>query len=151
VQQVTNAPPQFAVVTQMVQLAAAPSAAWALVRDFTAWHVWHPGIVSTDVVKGHGNTKGSVRLLTAPDGARFLEELTAHHPMSRSLRFRAIESPLPVRDWISTLHVSWMKGASCVVWQSAFTVTEAEDEAHAARAISRMARAGLDNLGNVVN
>ncbi len=83
-------------VTEKVDLPASPSRSWEAIRDFMGWQSWHPAFASTKLVKGDGNTKGSVRLLSAKDGAQFTEELVSHNPMSRSYRYRIIESPAPV-------------------------------------------------------
>jgi mxaD protein len=133
-------------VVEKIDLAAPPSATWMLVRDFMGWQHWHPEVVSTALLHGHGNTAGSVRMLTAEDGAMFTDELVAHHPMSRTLRWRVIESPLPVTDCVCALEVIWRKGGSSVLWGSAFRVKAASTQESAVRVVSAFCRAGLDNL-----
>src|SRR6187431_797011 len=62
-------------VTEKIDLNQAPAQSWAAIRDFMGWPTWHPAFAGTKLLKGEANTKGSVRLLTAKDGAQFTEEL----------------------------------------------------------------------------
>ena len=71
-------------VTEQVELAAAPAQTWAAIKDFNGWQAWHPAFASTEITKGQGNAKGTVRVLTAKDGARFTEELVSHNAASRT-------------------------------------------------------------------
>jgi hypothetical protein len=137
-------------VVEKVDLAASPSRTWDGIRDFMGWQAWHPAFADTKLVKGDGNTKGTVRLLIAKDGAEFTEELVAHNPMSRSYQYRIIESPAPVSGYVSTLEVKENKGGSTVVWSSTFTVKPGTTDEDAKKAIAGIYRLGLDNLANVL-
>jgi hypothetical protein len=137
-------------VTEKVDLAAAPSQTWETIKDFNGWQAWHPAFASTEITKGQGNTKGTVRVLTARDGAKFTEELLSHNVASRTYQYRITESPLPITGYVSTLEVKGNKGGSSVVWSSNFEVKAGASEEEVKKAIAGVYRAGLDNLGSVV-
>ncbi|MEO8654432.1 MAG: SRPBCC family protein [Ramlibacter sp.] len=137
-------------VTEKVDLAASPSRSWDAIRDFMGWQVWHPAFAGTKLVKGEGSTQGSVRLLSAKDGAQFTEELVSYNPMSRTYKYRIMESPAPVADYISTLEVREHNGGSTVVWSSTFSVKPGTTEEEAKKLISGIYRLGLDNLAVVL-
>lgn len=137
-------------VSEKVDLGSSPSKTWDTIRDFMGWQTWHPAFASTDLVKGDGNTKGTVRLLTTKDGAKFTEELVSHNAMSRSYQYRIIDSPAPVSGYVSTLEVKENKGGSTVVWSSTFTVKPGTTDDEAKKAIAGIYRLGLDHLAAVV-
>lgn len=138
--------PRTVSVTEKIDLAVPPAKAWATIQDFMAWQTWHPAFASTELVKGAPNARGSVRLLTAKDGARFSEELVSHDAASRTYQYRIIESPAPVEHYLSTLQVNERAGGSTVIWNSTFLVKEGTPEADAKNAIAGIYRLGLDNL-----
>ena len=137
-------------VTEEVYLAAAPSKTWETIKDFNRWQDWHPAFASTAITKGEGNTKGTVRVLTTKDGAKFTEELVSHNTASRTYQYRIIESPLPITDYVSTVEIKQNKAGSTVVWSSNFKVKDGASEEEMKKTISGVYRAGLDNLASVV-
>lgn len=137
-------------VVETVQLAAPPARTWGAIQDFAAWQTWHPAFTSTAVLQGDGHSKGSVRVLTTRDGAKFTEELVAFDPASRSYQYRILESPAPVANYVSTIQVRKSRAGSAVVWSSHFTVKAGTSEADAKKLISGVYRAGLDHLASVL-
>ena len=137
-------------VTEEVYLAAAPSKTWEKIKDFNRWQDWHPAFASTAITKGEGNTKGTVRVLTTKDGAKFTEELVSHSTASRSYQYRIIESPLPITDYVSTLQIKQNRAGSTVVWSSNFKVKDGVSEEEMKKTISGVYRAGLNNLVSVL-
>ena len=137
-------------VVESVELATSPSRAWGAINDFAAWQSWHPAFASTQVVQGDGHSKGTVRVLTTQDGAKFTEELVAFDPASRSYQYRIIESPAPVVDYVSTIQVKETQAGSLVVWSSSFNVKAGTSAADAKKLIAGVYRAGLDNLDSVM-
>jgi hypothetical protein len=137
-------------VTERIDLAVPPAKAWDTIQDFMGWPSWHPAFASTELVKGPANTRGSVRLLTAKDGARFSEELVSRDAATRTYEYRIIESPAPVERYLSMLQVKERAGGSTVVWSSRFAVKEGTPEADAKKAISGIYRLGLDNLATML-
>ena len=137
-------------VTEKVDLAAPPAKVWAAIREFNGWQGWHPAIAGTEITKGKGNAKGTVRVLTTKDGARITEELLAYDARAQSYRYRITESPLPVDDYVSSISVKKHKNGATVVWTSKFKAKQGTTEADAKKVIAGIYRAGLDNLGGVV-
>jgi hypothetical protein len=89
-------------VMEKVDLPVPPAKAWEAIKDFDGWQNWHPAIASTDIPKGKGNTKGTVRVLNTKDGAKITEELVSHNDKSRTYHTGS-KSPLPVTNYISTI------------------------------------------------
>jgi Polyketide cyclase / dehydrase and lipid transport len=137
-------------VKEAVNVAAPPSQTWEKIKDFNSWQAWHPAFASTEIIKGRGNTKGTVRVLTTKDGVKFTEELVLHDAASHTYSYRITESPLPITDYVSKLEVREIKGGSNVVWSSNFYVKDGASEEEIKKVISGVYRAGLDNLGSVI-
>jgi hypothetical protein len=133
-------------VTEKVDLTTTPSATWAQIRDFNGWQHWHPAFAGTEITKGHGNAAGTVRVLSTKDGAKFIEELVSHDAGARTYKYRIIESPLPLVDYVSTLEVRENKVGSTVIWSSQFGVRPGASGEEMQRAIAGVYRAGLDSL-----
>jgi Polyketide cyclase / dehydrase and lipid transport len=141
---------KFVSVTEKVELAAAPSKTWDTIKDFSRWQEWHPAFASTAITKGDGTTKGTVRVLTTKDGAKFTEELVSYNTASRAYQYRIIDSPLAITDYVSTLEIKQNKAGSSVMWSSNFKVNAGASEDEMKKTISGVYRAGLDNLASVV-
>ncbi len=138
-------------VSEEVELAASPARTWAAIKDFQRWQTWHPAFATTEITKGGGNTKGTVRILATKDGAKFNEELLMHDATSRSYQYRIIESPLPISGYVSTIEVKESKLGSRVVWSSNFTVNPGASDEAMKKTIAGVYRAGLDSLKASVN
>ena len=138
-------------VTEEVELTASPSQTWAVVNDFQRWQAWHPAFASTEITKGTGNAKGTVRVLATKDGAKFIEELTAYDPAAHSYQYRIIESPLPISGYVSTIEVKKSSLGSRIIWSSNFTVNPGASDEAIKKTIAGVYRAGLDNLKTRVN
>ena len=138
-------------VTEEVQLAAPPAKTWAVIKDFQRWQTWHPAFATTEITKGEGNAKGTVRVLATRDGAKFTEELLSHDAASRSYQYRIIESPLPISGYVSKIEVKESGSGSRVVWSSSFTVNAGASDEEMKKTIAGVYRAGLDSLKASVN
>ncbi len=112
-----------------------------------AWPAWHPVVAKTTITRGN-NQKGALRRVETRDGAVLIEELLARKDKQHTLTYRIVESPLPVKDYVSTLSVKPEGQGSRVIWQSHFTALTAEslDEAKIRGIVSGIYRAGLDEL-----
>jgi len=137
-------------VREEVELGVPPARAWDAIRDYLAWPAWHPAFASTKLLSGDGRSKGSVRLLTATDGAQFTEELMRFDAVHHRLKYRILQSPAPVIGYESTLEVKPSKTGSTVVWSSRFQVKDGTPEADARKAIAGIYRLGLDNLATAI-
>ena len=138
-------------VTEEVELTASPARTWAVINDFQRWQAWHPAFASTEITKGTGNSKGSVRVLATKDGAKFTEELLSYDPAAHSYQYRIIESPLPISDYVSKIEVKESKSGSRIIWSSNFTVNPGASDEAIKKTIAGVYRAGLDNLKASVN
>jgi len=137
-------------VAEHIDISAPPAKVWEAVRNFDNLG-WHPAVGSTAIDKGSNNTKGAIRTVTIKDGAKLVEELLAHKDSARSLKYRIIESPLPVSNYVSTIAVKATKGGSRVEWSSTFRrkdeiAAEGADDAGATKAITGIYTSGLDAL-----
>lgn len=133
-------------VMEKVDLPVAPARAWETIKDFDGWQYWHPAIASTDIIKGKGNTKGTVRVLTTGDGAKITEELLRHDDRSMTYQYKFTDSPLPVANYVSTIKIVKTRDGSTVVWSSNFVAKQGTTDEDARKVIAGIYTAGLDNL-----
>jgi mxaD protein len=137
-------------VVETVDIGASASRTWAAIQDFRGWQAWHPAFASTEILRGPGNAKGTVRVLAARDGAKFTEELLSHEDVSHVVQYRIIQSPLPITNYVSSIKVQSTYDGSHVVWSSTFQVDAGAREEDIKKTITGVYRAGLDNLVAVV-
>jgi mxaD protein len=148
------APPGPLSVTETIEINAPVDKVWAAIKDYDKLPSWHPGFAKDEIVEGKNNTPGAVRALTIKDGPTFTEELLAFSEKDHSYKYRIIESPLPLQDYVSTISVATGKnGRTTVTWVGNFkrknpadNPPEAESDAGAVKLITGVYRAGLDNL-----
>ncbi|MFL6600019.1 MAG: SRPBCC family protein [Steroidobacteraceae bacterium] len=146
--------PKTLKVLKTVNIHAPVDKVWDTIKDFDSLNKWHPGFAKDEIVKGDNNKPGAVRNLTVKDGPSFTEELLAFDPQTHSYRYRIIESPLPLRDYVSHISVKADgKGGSTVTWSGTFkrkstsdTPPEAENDAAAVKLITSVYEGGLANL-----
>jgi len=147
-------PPKTLKVTKSVDIAAPVDKVWDAIKDFNSLQKWHPGFSSDELVKGENNKPGAVRKLTVKDGPSFTEELLAFDPATHSYRYRIIESPLPLRNYVSHISVKPnSKGGSHVTWSGSFkrkstsdTPPDAENDDAAIKLVTGVYEGGLGNL-----
>jgi hypothetical protein len=133
-------------VEESVALAAPPAAVWKIIGDYAGLHQWHPVVASTEISKGKDNVRGAVRTLTTKDGAKIVEELLAYNGKGHSMRYRFLESPIPVTDYVSTLAVKPDGKGSRIVWTGEFNRTDKIDDAKAKEIFVGIYRAGFDGV-----
>jgi mxaD protein len=135
---------------QTVDVKASIQDVWDAVKDFDSLQKWHP-IFGNDQLKSGGNGQvGSVRTLTVKEGPSFDEELTAYDDVDRRYTYRIIDpSPLPVKEYVSTLQVlEGRRGYNTVVWRGSYrnnSEGKMKDE-EVLGFIDGVYRAGLDQL-----
>lgn len=147
-------PPKPLSVTETIEIKAPLAKVWAAIKDYDALPSWHPGFAKDEIVKGKNNTPGAVRSLTIKDGPTFTEELLAFSEKDHSYKYRIIESPLPLQDYVSTISLAPGKdGTTVVTWAGNFkrknpadNPPEAESDAGAVKLITDVYRGGLANL-----
>ena len=99
-------PPKTLKVVKSVSIAAPVDKVWDAVKDFDSLNKWHPGFAQDEIQKGKNNEPGAVRKLTVKDGPSFTEELLAFDDAKHTYKYRIIESPLPLRDYVSHITVT---------------------------------------------
>lgn len=119
-----------------------PATAWKLIGNFNGLDLWHPAVaVSTQ--KGSGTAPGTTRQLSLAGGGTIDEKLVAYSAAKRSLTYAITKSPLPVKNYVSTMSVTpTADGKSLVKWTSTFDANGA-DEAKAKEVIGGIYDAGL--------
>jgi len=140
-------------VMESARFAAPVDKVWGVIGSFDGLSKWHPVVASTEITKGSNNAAGAVRTITTKDGAKLVEELLAHDAKKHSMRYRVVEWPLPVTDYVSTLRVVADGSGSRVVWSSSFLRAKSAadvDDKKAREIIAGIYTAGFDGLRGVL-
>jgi mxaD protein len=148
------APPATLHVVESVEIKAPPAKVWDAIKDFDSLNKWHPGFSADTLVSGSNGHSGAVRKLTVKDGPSFTEQLLAYDQAGHTYRYKIIESPLPITDYVSKITVrSEGGGMTKVIWSGSFkrknpadNPPEAESDAGATKLVTGVYRGGLDNL-----
>ena len=130
-------------VTMSTPVAMNADALWQAIGSFAAIGDWHPMM---EKVEADGENKGSTRRLQLVGGAQILERLEEISPTERLYRYSILQSPLPIRDYVSEIRVKDNgDGTSTVEWSSDFNVNSS-NESDVVKTIQSVYQAGLDNL-----
>jgi len=147
------APPKPLHVTETIEIKAPVATVWAAVKDYDGLPSWHPGFAKDEIVKGKNNQPGAVRALTIKDGPTFTEELLEFNEKAHSYKYRIIESPLPLANYVSSISLKAKGDSTVVTWVGDFkrknpadNPPEAESDAGAAKLIHDVYTGGLGNL-----
>ncbi|MBU0601524.1 MAG: SRPBCC family protein [Gammaproteobacteria bacterium] len=125
-----------------------PDTVWKLVGNFNALDVWHPAVVSS-TMKGAGTKAGATRVLTLGNGALIKEKLTAYSSTKHSYTYAITESPLPVKNYSSTISLSPAgEGKTLVKWQATFDANGASDD-EATKVMQGVYDGGLTRVGAI--
>ena len=118
--------------------------AWSLVGDFCGVKNWHPAIQTCELSEKDG---AQIRTLTTKDGGKFVEKLVKWDDKNTSYTYQILESPLPVKDYVSTLKVEEddEPGKVAVTWSSTFEPNGVSEQA-AQKAVADVYLAGLLKL-----
>jgi hypothetical protein len=105
---------------------------WAYLRDFSNLHEWQPSIETCEIEGDAAPEQiGAIRRLTAQGGqAVFRERLVSFDDDGRSYSYEFLVSPLPVRDYRSTLRVAPVtdSGQAFVEWRGEFGADDNDAE-----------------------
>jgi len=101
------------------EIAAPAAKVWALMRAFGDVAQWMEGLESCELA---GSGVGAVRTITMPGGLRIQERLEAFDDAGRRLSYAIIgNSPLPMRDYLSTVQIREMGPSRCeLAWEGRF-------------------------------
>ena len=87
---------------------------WSLIGNPADLSTWHPAIASSQVANKQRNC-------SLADGGDISEEILNHDDNARSYTYRIVQSPLPMRNYVSTLSVEPRRsGGSSVTWEAEF-------------------------------
>ena len=103
-------------VTVSTYLPASPDQVWSEIGDPGTISNWHPAIVDSSL-------DGNKRKSTLGDGGQIDEQIDSVDDSNRSYTYRILESPLPVKEYSSTLKVVESDGGCHVDWTSSFEVS----------------------------
>jgi mxaD protein len=141
-------------VTQTIVIQAPAGKVWDAIKNFDQLNTWLPPVAKDEIVEGQNNTVGAVRLLSLKDGGTVKEKLLTYNPAARTLRYRIVESVLPVSHYTSVITVKAAGGAqSRVIWSGRFkrknegpSPADNENDKAATDAITGVYQAGLPTL-----
>ena len=127
-------------VERSMTIDKAPATVWKLVGDFNGLDVWHPAVASSTAT---GGKPGATRVLTLGNGATITEKLLARDAVKHTYSYAILKSPLPVKNYKSTLKLSpTADGKTQMTWSSTFEANGADD-AKAQEVIQGIYDAGL--------
>lgn len=127
-------------VKEKLQLSQSADAVWKVIGSFGGLGDWHPAIEKLELEEN-----GKLRRLHLAGGGLIVERLEAHDDKARSYSYAIVESPLPVKDYHSTLQVESNGGGCTIHWSSHFTPSGAP-EADAANVIRGVYTGGFDAI-----
>jgi len=104
---------------ESISVSAPAAKAFGVVARWDALESWCPAFVKTEIQSG-GNAVGSVRAITLKDGPTFTEELLDLNAAGRTYKYKIIDSPLPLVEYVSTVRVFDMGAHSEIVWLSSY-------------------------------
>jgi len=88
-------------------IAAAPSAVWAVVRDFNALPKWTPFVAESRIEQNRlADQVGCIRNFRLKDGGRIREQLLALSDYEMSFGYAILESPMGVENYYATFKLS---------------------------------------------
>jgi mxaD protein len=147
------APKQLKVV-ETTTIKAPVDQVWATVKDFDSLNKWHPAVAKDEIVKGSNNMPGAVRALSIKDGPVIKERLLSFSDATHTFSYKFIDTPFPIKDYVSTLRLKANPdGSTLVRWSSTFkrknpsdNPPDAESDAAGVKLITGIYQSGLANL-----
>lgn len=136
----------------LVEIDAPAAAVWAAVDEFDEMHLWHPLVIGLQILRGDGDSAGTIRQLRYRSGATVHQELLRVDPVQMRKEWRMVGwTDLPFDDYTSSLSVIEVTPAlTMVVWQSRFTPKQwridGRDAEFAGKLVEEMYRIGLQRL-----
>ena len=114
----------MATASASIDIPVSADTIWQLVGGFGSLADWNSGIATAETGEG-----GRVRHLVTRDGAVIVERLLRFDEAGRSYTYGIVESPIPQKDYRSTLEVTAIGDNSArVEWSGQFTADGVGDE-----------------------
>lgn len=126
---------------KQVSVDASADDTWAAIREFCSIAVWHPAVENCVLSQANGRP---MRTLSLKGGGTIVEEETGRDDAGRSYSYAIIESPLPVANYQSTIHVE-DDGGTVIEWEGKFDAKGAPD-AEAVKVIEGIYQSGLESI-----
>lgn len=92
---------------------APASEVWKVVGDFNGLTKFSPAIAQSTV---EGEGVGALRTLQLAEGGTIVERLESYDADERTLSYSIVESPLPLKDYLSTMRVATTDEGCHVEW-----------------------------------
>jgi hypothetical protein len=116
-------------------------AVWGKVGDFCGIANWHPAVAKCEL--SHGK---KIRTLSLKGGGTIVERLVNWDKTGHSYTYRIVKSPLPVKDYISTIKVVADGSGSDIVWKGNYKAVKGTTDDAAKKVIDGIYKAGVDDL-----
>lgn len=154
-------------VRESIKIHAAPEVVWDIIKDFDTLDTWLPSVKKVDA--NGGNQKGAERILILENGGTITERMKTYDAKKMKYKYKIIDIStsgtifhagseiaipvLPVGNYSAWIAVENEAGGSRVSWKASFyrayqnnnPPAELTDQV-AVEAVSRMLKAGLNNL-----
>jgi hypothetical protein len=131
-------------VSMSTRLHASADQVWKVLRDFNGLPVFVAAIKKSTM---EGSGVGAVRTLTFEGGGPpVVEKLEKLDDQAKTLSYSIITSPLPVKDYFSTMEVMDVGAGQCELkWYSTFEPKDAP-EAEAVKVVEGVYTGGFEGL-----
>ena len=153
-------------VKEKITINASPEKVWAMVKDFSGLHNWHPAVASTEMVDdttriltiaAEGSPTITEKLQKVDDEKMMLVYKITDMTVVKTITFNSKDTPyftLPVATYKSWMTVKAVDGGSEVQWKSKFyrsfmdnpPVPEGQSDKDAVASIKGVITSGLENL-----
>ena len=130
-------------VSRSAEFPGDPVKAWQAIGNFCDIEDWHPVVESCTL----SNKDGKVtRTLELKGGGTIVERLVSWNKADHKYTYRIVKSPLPVKNYISTIKVVADGAGSDVVWSGKYDAVKGSTDDAAKKVIDGIYKAGADSL-----
>lgn len=129
----------MAQVHETVVIDAPADEVWKLAGDPARIHEWVPILADAQAENGE-------RSCTTQDGQQVGERVLEHSDEERFYTYEIVESPFPLRSYVSGISVGGHDGHAHVDWYADFEGETPEAETELVAAFTQLYRDGLDTL-----
>jgi len=107
----------FMAKIQVSSVIAAPvDRVWDHIRDFNSLPKWFPGVIDSHIEAGAvPNQPGCVRNFGLEGGVRIREQMLTISDQSHECKYKMIECPLPIANYVATVRLSPSDGNGTLV------------------------------------
>lgn len=130
----------MAKVSMSQDLKVSADQVWQMVGNFNALPDWHPQVDKSELTE-----EGQTRKLSLAGGGTIVEKLEKLDDNSRTYTYSIVDSPLPVKNYTSTIKVTGSGDSATIEWSSEFDAA-GMPENDAMKAIQDVYQDGLNNL-----